>query len=307
MKPLPGISRLAVLALLGASLASHADQETLIAGVHMGQSTSDALQAMNAFCADSTIKEYKKPTFPLASENERQVLFTGCADNALGFDTVAMVFADGTLVHLEARGIDASLAAEKSGVADGEYLGMEHRNEGTLWIDHEPNRLVWLSAEALHPNLFAWSSPQLEPRPAAKPSTLPPSIIDFASDLDALLPQFESNCKEVSLLDNERVWLPNAPARQVQIDCFGLPYAGFERKLEAVFGDGKLEVIWVLTGKAEEARLRQQLQADWGAPKLVNENWEVFAEGRISLRKDKPELLILSDEMIPLYSSRFEE
>ena len=88
--------------------------------------------------------------------------------------------------------------------------------------------------------------------------------------------------------ESERVWLPNKPEQQVQIDCFGFPYAGFERKFEAVFGDGKLQVIWVLTGKPEESRLRALLIKDWGQPSLVNESWEVFGDGRISLYNAKP-------------------
>ncbi len=298
---------LAGLATLLASLACHAAPADLLPGVVMEQSTSDALEAMNAWCPDSTIEEFKKPSFPLAGENERWAIFEGCEDAPLQFETLAMVFADGSLAHLEARGIDPAAVSPALGEADGVYLGIENRFSGTVWLDGSGNRLVWLAPDAVHPNLFAWSSPQLDPRPPAPRSTLVPSLLNFAANLETLRPIFESTCGKVSVLENERVWLPSQPDQQVQIDCFGLPYAGFERKIEAVFGDGKLQVIWVLTGKAEEARLRRQLEEDWGAPSLVNDTWEVFGQGRISLRKDKPELLILSDEMIPLYSAQFEE
>lgn len=36
-----------------------------------------------------------------------------------------------------------------------------------------------------------------------------------------------------------------------------------------------------------------------GQPKMINDSWEVFGEGRISFYKDKPEFLILPDQMIP--------
>ena len=306
MKPRYG-KCLAGLATLLASLACHADPTDLLPGVSIGQSTSGALEAMNAWCPDSTIEEFKKPSFPLAAENERWAIFRTCDDAPMAFETLAMVFADGALAHLEARGIDHGALTAQLGEPDGVYLGMENRFDGTVWVDQPGQRLVWLAPDAVHPNLFAWSSPQLDPRPPAPKSTLIPALLDFSSNLEALRPDFDSTCGQVSILENERVWLPNQPEQQVQIDCFGLPYAGFERKIEAVFGDGKLQVIWVLTGKAEEARLRDQLEEDWGAPSLVNETWEVFGQGRISLRKDKPELLILSDEMIPLYSAHFEE
>ncbi len=118
-------------------------------------------------------------------------------------------------------------------------------------------------------------------------------------------PIFKQKCKQIKEDKIEKIWLKNEPKEQIQINCFGFSFAGFDRKFEAVFGDGKLQVIWVLTAKPEEQRLRELLVADWGKPTLVNEMWEVFDGGKIALRKDKPELLILSDEMMPHYQERF--
>ena len=92
---------------------------------------------------------------------------------------------------------------------------------------------------------------------------------------------------------------------QQQLDCFGFEYAGFPRKIEAVFGDGILEQVWILTGKPEEDRIRQALTEAYGAPSFVDENWEVFDDGRVMLRKDKPEVLMVSDRLAPLYRAEY--
>ena len=194
------------------------------------------------------------------------------------------------------------------GEADGIYLEMNHYDEGRLWLDTDHQRLFWLTGEARHPNLFAWSNPLLgQGQTGQNDSTLIPDWLDFSASYDELLPRFKAQCPQIIVNDNQRIWLPNKPARQIQIDCFGYSFAGFPRKFEAVFGDGKLEVIWVLTGKPEESRARQKLLRDWGEPTLVNDAWEVFGDGRISLYKDKPEFLILSDDMIPLYRDRLDK
>lgn len=51
---------------------------------------------------------------------------------------------------------------------------------------------------------------------------------------------------------------------RVTLVSYGYDYAGFLRKIEAVFGDGILQVVWILTGKGEEDRLRQSLVKEFG-------------------------------------------
>jgi hypothetical protein len=54
---------------------------------------------------------------------------------------------------------------------------------------------------------------------------------------------------------------------------------------------------WILTSKTEEDRLRKGLTKAYGKPIYASEDWEVFDEGRVSLRKDKPEVMVLVDEL----------
>lgn len=116
--------------------------------------------------------------------------------------------------------------------------------------------------------------------------------------------RFEAECPLLEVSRNERIWLPNQPANQTQVNCFGYEYAGFPRKLEAVYGDGRLHVVWILTGKAEEGRVRRALGEAFGQATSVNEKWEFFADDLVGLYKEKPEVLLLSEEIAPLFRSQ---
>ena len=99
----------------------------------------------------------------------------------------------------------------------------------------------------------------------------------------------------------ERELGPGDPNAQLQIDCFGIQYAGFPRKFEARFGDNKLNMVWILTGKGEEDRIRQKLIESYGSPIFTNDAWEVFENWQVFLRKDKPEVLLLTPELGEFY------
>lgn len=95
------------------------------------------------------------------------------------------------------------------------------------------------------------------------------------------------------------------PNAQLQLNCFGIEYAGFPRKIEARFGDGKLNMVWILTGKGEENRIREKLKTEYGEPVFVNDTWEIFDGWTVGLRKDKPELLLLTKELGQFYKKEY--
>ena len=92
---------------------------------------------------------------------------------------------------------------------------------------------------------------------------------------------------------------------QHQLDCYGYEFAGFPRKIEAVFGDGVLQQAWILTGKGEEERVRRALVEAWGEATYIDDDWEIFGDGTVMLRKDKPEVLMLSPGLAPLYRAEY--
>ncbi|MFT6334115.1 MAG: hypothetical protein ACJATI_000847 [Halioglobus sp.] len=110
---------------------------------------------------------------------------------------------------------------------------------------------------------------------------------------DELMPLLEANSNFTSTekLDGTD---PNA---QFQINCFGFDYLGSSRTFEARFGINILDVVWILTGKGEEDRIRKALTNQYGEPIFVNEEWEVFNNWQVGLRKDKPEVLLIEKKI----------
>ena len=169
-------------------------------------------------------------------------------------------------------------------------------------IDPGADRAWLMSGEAAHPNLFQWPNPYAEStsRVTYDNAAARPGALRFGGRLESLRPLFERDCAFTDLNQYD-VWLLTEPKVQQQLDCFGIEYAGFPRKIEAVFGDGILQQAWILTGAGEESRVRDALEVAFGKASYVDERWEVFDDGRVMLRKDKPEVLMLSDELAPLY------
>ena len=112
---------------------------------------------------------------------------------------------------------------------------------------------------------------------------------------------FEENAAFINILELDG----SDPHAQIQIDCFGIDYAGFPRKIEARFGDGRLNVVWILTGEGEEDRIRQKLKREYGNIIYKNDAWEVFHNWQVLLRKDKPEVLLVTPELGQLYKKEY--
>ncbi len=94
--------------------------------------------------------------------------------------------------------------------------------------------------------------------------------------------------------------MATAPAAQFQIDCYGYEIAGYPRKLEFVFGDDILQQMWLMLDVGDIPRLRKFLAANYGNPVSVDEQYEIFDEGRVALRKDIPEIRMVSNEIVEI-------
>jgi hypothetical protein len=275
--------------------------------IQLGDTSSVVGVKLKSACESIEYLSVEPPVFPMSVLTEAHIICQEYRAGSIVFDRVAFTFADDSLVHMEAHGVELQPVAAALGSSSGQYLGFSYYGAGSHWLDSDEQLLLWLNEEGRHLNLFTWRNPFLvnstygDKLPAAEL----PGIVVFNSSLEEIFSVALRDCGPAQMVPEDRIWLQNNPSKQVQINCFNYRYAGFNRKLELVFGDGKLEVVWVLTGKGEERRLREWLMGNWGGPILENEVWEVFADGRISLRKDKPELLILSAEMMPIYLNIF--
>lgn len=289
------------------SLPAHAAIE-IGDGVVLGDDLAGLREKLEDACSVIEIYRIDPPRFPLAESREEHLICTNYVRHGIAFERSAFTLADDRFVRMEAIGVNQESIEEALGPSEANYLDNRVYAEASLWLSASRRTLVWINEDGLHPNLFAWRNPLLHDHEYANviKSSDFPAVVDFITTLDAQRESLEDSCAPLLVERIEEVWLPNAPGEQRQANCFNLHFAGFDRKFEFVYGDGALEVVWVLTAEPEEQRVRGLLQADWGPPSISNEVWEVFGQGRISLRKDKPEILILSDDMIPLYLEEFE-
>jgi hypothetical protein len=273
-----------------------------IAGLSSGDSLKDGLAELETRCQDVGKVSVNPPSFPLAGNTEVHLI---CHDFTVGEESVgalALTYADGKLVMIFAEGNAADVFL---GFASGpvqEYLHFSASFGDLLVADRAADRAWVLSAAAAHPNLFMWANPYVHRSDSADydSSAKTPAILEFGMSLEELQPLYEAQCA-FSHLGAYDVWLLSQPELQQQIDCFSFEFAGFPRKIEAVFGDGALEQAWILTGKGEESRVREALISEYGDPVFVNDNWDVFHGKQVMLRKDKPEVLMLSPRLSELY------
>ncbi len=273
-----------------------------MAGLSSSDSPEAARAKLEARCEGLRSVVVEPPFFPLAAEMEEHLV---CRNFSVGNKTVeslALTYADGELSMIYAEGNAAEVISGFAREPLQQYLDFSVSFKELLVMDPAADRAWVLSPAAAHPNLFQWPNPYLaRSGPADYDSSVKiPGVLGFGKTLEELKPAFDADCA-FSHLGTYKVWLLNQPDVQQQIDCFGFEFGGFPRKIEAVFGDGILEQAWILTGKGEEERIREALIAEYGDPVFVNDTWEVFPGKRVMLRKDKPEVLMLSATLAELY------
>lgn len=294
---------------LGFLLAGSAAADPLLggrlAGLEFGQDAQGARAALGGHCESIRTVEIETPNFPLARDSEAHLVCRGFANGELELGTVALTFADDRLTLVYARG-GAEQLDRLAGKALEDWMQFAVSWDDMLVVDRESGEAWVMSDEAAHPNLFLWPNPYVSSGVPVEytSSAARPEALQFGGRLEDLQPLFEAQCRYTHL-DQYRVWLLNKPEVQQQLDCFGFEYAGFPRKIEAVFGDGILQQAWILTGAGEEDRVRAALVEAFGAAEYVDPDWEIFDSGRVMLRKDKPEVLMLSDTLAPLFRAEY--
>ncbi len=303
---------LAVLTLIVSSAGSHAaeDGDSIIAGLGWESDAAMVESVLKDVCKSVDVANASPVQFPLASDTEQHFR---CEDMALPGGSIAkavFVVADDRLKMAELRGGAVNALVYPGLETQMRYLEYDVYNQASLFVDRKTDTAWLLSVEALHPNLFTWSNPYLDDDQADIPeydaSAATPSLFEPGGELNTLLPIFEAACPLMNVETIKQPWLATNPDAQSQVNCFGYVYAGFPRKIEAVFGDDELELIWILTGKQEEDRVRNALIDAFGAPEMTNDKWDVFSSGRVALRKDKPEVLVISEKLVSYYWEQFQ-
>ncbi len=278
-------------------------------GVAFGDTVAEVTAKLEGLGDELVRHDVEPPSLPLARATQTHLIALGLS--TAGVDEVAFTFGDDALVLVEARG----------GAVDGLLIAFEDQEPSKIqgyraWfsagvVAHDERDAVWiLGPAALHVNLFQWENPDLPsvagPQATYARSAAVPALLEFGASLETLLPRIEQAASCWDRLEIRPPFLPTRPQTQLQLDCFGVVYAGFPRKIEAIFGDDRLQMAWILTGAPEQERVRRELVRAFGEPHFVSKQWEAFDDWRVALRKDKPEVLLLADELVPLYRPEIE-
>ncbi|UCD62208.1 MAG: hypothetical protein JSV59_06505 [Flavobacteriaceae bacterium] len=298
---------LTLSAILVLIITNHisAQSEVLFNGVELQDSFQSTKAKMEPFAEQLEIFEIENPTFPLSNNLETHMVLSNYKSGNGTISELVFTFADDKLVYIQAYGNAVeSITAKRKDTAQTYMNYNFYPNDGIVTKPSEDK--VWiLSKDAMHPNLFTWDNPYLpsnkELKKTHNPSARIPDFIEMGGNLDQLKPNLERE----SVFTTSKELDGSDPNAQLQIDCFGVEYAGFPRKFEARFGDGKLNVLWILTGKGEEDRIRQKLINEYGAVIFKDDNWEVFNNWQVMLRKDKPEVLVLTEELAAFYKKDY--
>ena len=290
-------------ALAGALIAGPAAAQGLAAigpGVIRGIDGPTLESVLEPRCDTLTVLEPDTARFPLAADSERHLVCDGLQTVAgPRMDRAVFVIADGVLAFVNVQGQAATI----DGTGDpAEFLGYQ------VWMDdliaiHPDSDTGWALTEAgAHANLFAWRHPALDGEALVyAPLDFEwPAEARLGESFETLAPEIEAAC-EFTRTFNPDPGLPTGNTSQTQIDCFGYEVAGFPRKIEFVFGDGRLELAWILTGDAEEDRLRTLLTGLYGEAINPMPGMEIFPDHNIALRTDTPEILLVSDAVLDAY------
>lgn len=277
-----------------------------LSGLEFGDGVEIAEATLGPDCRSISAFTLNAPRLPIAAESESELIcWRYASPSGLNLDTMVLRFADGGLAMVEARGPNVSqlLSPDTETMEYAGYIGFIGPDEAVV-IDGE---VAWVvRAEDMHPHPFLGSTPIMteEGSPAASATAQKPPELVFGASLEQIRETFVPKCARAVEREITPPGLPNNPREQIQIDCLGFPYAGFARKVEAVFGDGELALVWILTGKQEEPRIRDALVQAYGDPIRVSEDSEVFSDGSVVLRKDKPEVLFLSAELVSAFTEQ---
>ena len=239
----------------------------------------------------------EKVSFPLAEKKEDHLICKEVKTPGGTIGSMVFTFGDDQLKYVEARGnVWEVFAADRTDTAQT-YMDYTVYVKDGLFLNRKKDIAWILSPGAMHANLFTWENPVLDPsREQQYPSAATGTIPAFLT-MGATLEEMTGPMEEHSLFTFKEELDGSDPNAQVQVNCFGVDYLGFPRKVEARFGDNKLNVVWILTGKAEEARIRKALVDQYGEPVFENKDWEIYNNWQVGLRKDKPEVLLMEQQI----------
>lgn len=206
---------------------------------------------MQAISASSRIQQINTPSFPLSKYEEIHLIASKVQLNNEVIAKVVFTFSDDKLSYIQAQGNMQKAFISQRKTTPRTYLDYTVFESELLFINAQKDLAWQLTPESVHPNLFTWNNPYLTTQQEVvyNSSVAIPSFIKMGDDMNNLLPLLKANSSFINV--------QKLKDTKTQINCFGIAYAGFPRKFEARFEKNKLQMVWILTAKGEEDRLRK--------------------------------------------------
>lgn len=302
-----GLVFVALAGLSGSYPPASADTVLPMPVLALGSALSSSLDDLQRICIRLERFAGPSPRLPTTYDDEA---FLTCqmSDGMIG-----LAYSDDALVLVQLRGTPLverlTTQIEAAGIeiddASVPYAGLDIFPSPALAVDPEGGRAWLLSPAHLHAHLFLFDQFELDVDAALSSQgadgqgvadALLPEGLEVGSELAVVRTVLSEHCPVYDERSISPPTLPGDLRSQVQIDCFGLNVAGFPRKAEFVFGDGRLDLIWILTGEEEQGRMRAYLSERYGQPVRETETYIVWGDGLV-LRKDVPEVLMASPDV----------
>lgn len=280
----------AFIAMFHTTITAQISLNELFNGVSFNDKPKNVIGNIKQFCDSIYIITPPQVSFPLADSSNTHIICQGISlyDGFIKFEEAAFTFANKKLVQVQVKGeavnkiLNYSLY-DKYKVLSGPEIKVLDEKESSVWF---------ITEEGKHTNLFTWDNPYLLSNIGDKKVYNSSAKVPDAIKLGVTFSEIKDSLNKISSFIQVQKF-----GDVIQANCFGIEYAGFPRKFELRFEKGKLETIWILTAKQEENRIRKALEKAYGAIIYSNDEWDVFHNWEILLRKKhKPEILLLSRE-----------
>lgn len=125
-----------------------------------------------------------------------------------------------------------------------------------------------------------------------------PDLLQFGSNVADMQAKLQPLCTSLRTREITPITAPLAKHSQVQIDCQGFAWAGQPRKLELVFQDDQLDIVWILFPEEERPALLAAFKARHGEPSMDLAFGTLFLQAQAALRNKPSEVLFASERQV---------
>ncbi|MEP5566483.1 MAG: hypothetical protein ABJN62_01490 [Halioglobus sp.] len=134
-----------------------------------------------------------------------------------------------------------------------------------------------------------------------------PTAFAFGASLEQVKTDLEHLCRSIQVKKIAPITSPLAKTSQNQIDCSGFLYAGKERKVELVFLDDQLDIVWILFPEDEKNIFLKGFEATYGEPSMVVEYGAIFLQSNAAIRNSPSEVLFASDRQVKMMLNQLKQ